>query len=315
MTTDLSEEDLKRLREEEEQFQTEESHGDGMEVNVSREPSNDVSTSVSGDEPGLDLSLSRDVPEADKKNPEFPSAEEANEAFMSEEEKLQNQIAELESKAKERESRIKQKQHLRDLKKRVQSAKVKEAVAPAAERLEPLVSAGKRTADFLGQAKQRVDERAEGSPIGTFGQNQQEEDAGRRLGSGLSLGQKSSLGITGKRSMGHSLKQSKNELRPKTGKKNVSDVMKKKQNMVGFSDKKDSMFSFGKKESAIDWGAKKDSAFSLGSDKNSGISFDSKPGSGFNLFGDDKQSKKKKKKKSRKKKDSLDINLIIKGGK
>jgi len=342
---ELTEEDIRRLQEMGAKYQTEEAHGGGMEVNVTRDSTNEVSpTMTDGEETGLDLSFNKQKVKRKPGELSFPTAEEAEEAFMSEEEKLQNKIAELEDEAAQRKNRIQQKQKLRELKSDVRKAKVREAVAPATEKLEPVLTGGKKTADLLGKAgkkgadilsamgsrgRKNFGEPGKGMDSGSMGfGGEPSEPAGEtppgqsegigRLGSSLDMGSKSNLGTTGRKQASVSLSENKKEdIFGQKKESGISGVLQNKNSAIGFSGKKGSMFDMGgQRERLVDWGAKKDRGIGFGK-KESLLSFDAKPGNKFSFGNEEKprrkpkKNRKKTKKKSRKKKDSLDINLII----
>jgi len=282
--------------EESPQYQTEESHGDGMEVSVTRGSNNMVSPTLRDDETEEYLDLS------------FPSSKEAEEYMMTDEERLQSQIAQLEAQAMQRKNRIEQKQRLRQLKKEVRQAKTREAIAPISERLEPLVTGGKKAVDLMQGFSQRAG--SAGSMFGNgdvaFESNDEEEmppEGMRRMGSNLDMSRNSSLGLVGQKEVGTSVTEGRGRMQHRRD-SGISGVLQRREHAVGFnSEKKQGLLSFGsQKEKLVDWGTKRDSPLSFGSKGSSGISFDAKPGSGL-MFGAEQRPKKstKKRKKSKKK--------------
>jgi len=245
---ELTEEDINRLYEMGSKYQTEDSMGVRPEVNVTRESTNEVSPSVSeGGGTGLNLDFKNNDSELSAEDIENLKeledwfSEESVNPVLSEEEKLSQDLEELEAEAEKRKQRNMQKRRLRELKGQVRRAKVENAVAPLSDRL-------KQAQDFVS-----------GLNLGSHG-SQEVAFGGNRQGFSL-----------GKNKFDMGFNRNDNFFEKKNS--GVSPSVKSRGSDGLLSKRKPSVVSFNARRGGLDWGSKKKQGIGFKSHKDgSGLS-------------------------------------------
>ena len=248
--------------EEEQKYTSEDDYGERMDVSVTRTSKNEVSPTISDS----------DTDNLAEMGESFEKSEMSDEEM-----KLQEELARLESEAMERKKRNQQKQKLRDLKKEVRKAKFQGTVAPVKDKLDPLVTSGKKAVDMFqawGERSKERQERVFGGDGVAFEENPPEQipPAGntgmRRLGDGLDLQRKSSLGTVGRKEIGVSVSEGKGAMERQRG-SGIAGTMQRREPALSFNAKKTGgLFDMGgKKERLVDWGARTDSGIGFSNNK------------------------------------------------
>lgn len=252
---------------------------------VSESDAPGVSPSVAEGGTGLDLDFHHSE-EGEFSEDDLRRLQEMNESFsdgenLSEEERLNQELESLTAESESRKQKRLQEQRLRELKSQVRKQKLQNKLAPVSGGIE-------RLQDFLNLVGSGEHE----SQVG-FGQNRQPFSLGQNkfdmsFGKSQGIEQGSHGGVSPSVKAGHQ-----------------SNMFEKRDSAI--------QLGFGSHDRGISWNSGKRSGLSLGLNSGSGVSFGAM-GQGMSL-GQQKQptSKKKSGKKAGKNKQSLDINLIIRG--